>query len=403
MNKRFQKIVCLPERPRYSKILLLIFCCFSISAVSFGQDGEILVTTQRGYEYMQRLRKADQSYNVQSPGPGLSRILLRKYPDREKIDTIYQAETEINAISVLGLSSHLFLTLVWHDSADWVINPRCTHRIIDTTGSIVYESDRQFFSYGFDSTETRIVVITGTRVPETDFGFYSERLGIVNLVDSTLDWIIIADIPEGLPVPEYKLHNRMRQVHWASDGQIYVVFYQELYKLNLETGNLELTTIPGAFDGFGNFSVSPDGKFLLAKSASNGENGETVKVYDLNTEMKMERQIDSSLGRQTSWEHYLFDDPIKWFGPDGARLLLKVKRRYMSYEEGSDQAQSNYSRTIKTTDGPERYVIFDFNLGKVVYEEVPLKTKFEIHPWQSWFGSKLVEKEGKLVEFSLTE
>lgn len=355
---------------------------------------------------MEEIAKVANPFNAKRPDFDLTRTILRYDVNANIADTIHVTETPVARMSFPPTMDKIMLELVVGYGGSSVIRPR-SWRIIDTTGLVLSETDINMWSYSFSPDGSQIAFISGIDVLETDFGFYTDGLGILNIADGAVEMIIsnagaTREDYRSLPLDEYLW---MRKVLWASDGQIYVVSHKFLHRLDVNGKSLVATTIPGEISIVTAFAISPDSKYLLAYYLDPNEAGRSVEVYDLQSEEALGALIDNSLGRQVSSASYnIQTDDSKWFGSDGARLIVKVRPRNKQRSEKTEAERNGPPRNIPLFDEPERQLIIDFNLGKVIYEESPVETDFfRIFPWQTWTGSLLVERNGKIINFPLSE
>lgn len=387
-----------------------IFCFLPLFSTLFlplfvqGQESRssVVYGTQWNIARMEEIAKVANPINAKRPDYDLTRTILRYDVNANIADTIHVTESPVARMSFPSTMDKIMLELVGGYGGSSVIRPR-SWRIIDTSGVILLETDINIKSFSFSPDGSRIAFIMGTDAPETDRGFYPDSLGILDIADGSIKWIVTnTAITEKHHESIRDPYLWMRKVLWSSAGGIYVVSIHYLYSLDTLTGTLLQSSIPGQRDEVGEFSISPDGKYFFETSFSDNEFGRGVGVYNLNTEQPAGALIDSALGRQISARFYEYD--TKWFGPDGARLIVQTRPRYKRRSEMTEAELRGSPQKIKLIDEPERLVIIDFNLGKVIYEETPPKTNFfSTSPWQAWSGSLLVERDGRLMEFPLSE
>lgn len=336
--------------------------------------------------------------------PSDARTLIKMKFGSERNIPFYVSDQDIQRGGILlsPIGDALALNLIWKESVSDPIQIHRRFRAIDTSGTVLFDADLEVIHSAWHPDGSKIAVATGQHQPESDIGYFIERLGIIDLADSSIDWVVIDDLSsDGLEASFVSINRWMRDIFWASDNSLYAVGYGFLHKFDFDARKLVKTLVPGV-EHKGKMQISPDGRFALWGPATyNNKAGRGLDVYEIETGKSFGELFTSPLGRPASYDYF---NPIgaKWFGDEGALLVVSAAPRYKRHDQMTPEEKKS-GKKIKMFEAQSTLKIFDINAGRVVYEETPPRTSFDTHPWKTTPGSYLVTENKKIMVFPKEE
>lgn len=184
--------------------------------------------------------------------------------------------------------------------------------VVDSSGNTLYETNEGVQWASFNPEGDRLAVITGRRTMEMT-GPMQLRLGIINLNDSSLTWLLGSDSTYSDSVDHF--------VDWTRTDEIYINGPKyEIYKVDPKSGKLFDTGWNGLLD------ISPDGRYLLI-NAARVVSGEFIQLIDLESGENLSPEFYQICGESWDKSDYGSRLAVRWLGSEKNLLGINLFQR----------------------------------------------------------------------------
>lgn len=279
-------------------------------------------------------------------------------------------------------------------------------RVMDATGKITYETafsgkeTYEMYEMSFSPDSKLLAVIIGED-DRNEMRFTSTGLAIVDLQESSVDWLIEAVGIDDRPSNWYRtsidsLNWWMRDVLWMDDSTLLALSTGSARVFNVRTGEL-LWKFEIDWDctegGTRAHMLSADGRYLFFDLCIQRYSRESEMLYDLKERKFVTGFSEVAFGPGIAPEEWIVS--AKWMGESGSKLLIEM-RPGVFFDE-----TVGYRRPRQK---PVHLRLIDVSRNVLVTEA--LDSKYSVEVEGNWWWTlprynKLVGLDSVLVPFSV--